>query len=139
MNNNAPDFSETIEMANDDLAEAEKRLNAKRRREQEKTGRKNKSKLPTENQSSEAGESQDVTPRIAQPKTSVKKTEPIDELVFKTESTRRRAFTLKVLEENEHKFHQLFHRLQLEGDSRRKQDLADEALCLLFEKYGSVL
>lgn len=51
----------------------------------------------------------------------------------------RRNLTLKVREENELKFNELFHKLQLKGDSRKKQDLADEALELLFTYYKSVL
>jgi len=47
----------------------------------------------------------------------------------------RRNLTLKVLESNEAEFNRLFHRLQLAGSPRRKQDLADEALQLLFAQY----
>ena len=51
----------------------------------------------------------------------------------------RRNLTLKVLDETEQRFSQLYLRLQLAGDNRRKQDLADEAFSLLFEKYKSIL
>lgn len=67
------------------------------------------------------------------------KSEESEKLVVKSEVEKRKAFTLKVLERNEKKFHQLFNQLQLKGDCRRKQQLADEALELLFAKYRSVL
>jgi hypothetical protein len=55
------------------------------------------------------------------------------------ERTRRRNLTLKVLEKTEEQFHQLYLQLQIRGDSRKKQDLAEEACQLLFERYESVL
>ncbi|MEO1528979.1 MAG: hypothetical protein AAFX06_26455 [Planctomycetota bacterium] len=51
----------------------------------------------------------------------------------------RRNLTLKIREETEEKFNRLFYELRLAGDSRKKQDLAEEAFELLLKKYRNHL
>ena len=67
---------------------------------------------------------------------TTKQSKPDVQLVTKQHRTN---LTLKVLAENEARFNELFFRLQLKGDGRKKQDLADEALQMLFSKYSHVL
>ena len=141
MSNRAPDFSSTFEIVDDQLEDAERRL-AERRSKQ------NAEKIPAaKNPASKLRDAKpNTTPVDANEKPAEESSasKPIRRNQSKGEATKpalvkrevRRNLTLKVLEENETRFNQLFHRLQLAGDGRRKQELADEALGLLFQKYG---
>ncbi len=147
---NAPDFSSTFDLVDDALADAEKRLQAKRMAAQTAKAEPAKKARPEpvktdQAQSSETRAKHDVQvraePEPVKPKQQKKKPRkeegrPELQLVSKEH---RRNLTLKVLEENERKFNELFYKLQLQGDSRKKQDLADEALTLLYDKYSAVL
>ena len=118
MSRNPPDYSDAFimaesELANDDLEKARQRL---RRR-----------KSPMESNSTGNLKNADA------------ETDQSTSLVVKGTATIRKPITLKVQAENEAKFHLLFSLLQVQGDTRRKQDLADEALNLLFLKYQSLL
>lgn len=132
MGNNKPDFSGAFEMAssdlvNDELEEARKRLLQKHKTKQSKSN--------SQKQLVESG----VQKKSLEIKSKNPPVETTENLVVKSLNSERKAFTLKVLATNESKFHQLFCQLQLKGDSRKKQDLADEALELLFVKYESFL
>lgn len=140
MSNNAPDFSSTFDIAEDNLADAERQLRerrqAKKRREHEADSNTNDTEATADDPMSEEcpkPRRQNVAAKLP----SKKKEEGTftHELVKKE---LRRNLTLKVLEENEARFNRLFHQLQLAGDARKKQDLADEALSLLFAKYKKV-
>ncbi|TWU37420.1 hypothetical protein [Novipirellula artificiosorum] len=136
MSKGAPDVSATFDIVDGQLEnfdEAEKRLLEKRKKQRENKTQEAMQKTD--------GKNKTATPTSEMPaKPAAKKREPKGEVFRPSIVTResRRNLTLKVLEENETKFNQLFHRLQLAGVSRRKQDLADEALDLLFTKYKSV-
>ena len=139
---NAPDFSSAFDLVDDKLADAEKRLAEKRN-----AATVGKAKADASAEKVKSVESGDLAvmqepvieptkPKLARkaPKKEVAK--PEMQLVAKEH---RRNLTLKVLEQNERKFNELFYKLQLKGDGRKKQDLADEALHLLFTKYSTVV
>ncbi len=139
MSNNAPDFSSTFDIAEDRLADADRRLREKRNAKRTKevkaatTGAEKPADDPKANKRSQP------TRKSVRPK---RPSEEKGEVTFTHELVKkevRRNLTLKVLEENETRFNQLFHRLQLAGDSRKKQDLADEALSLLFARYKKIV
>ncbi len=133
MNSGKPNFSTAFELMDDELINAEKRLHRKRTKS-------NKETEATPKQPTGANQDED----------GIKKKWSIDvdafdskefnfvELTSDSRQKSRRSITLKVLEENEFRFNHLYHQIQLRGDSINKQDLADQALCLLFEKYGLI-
>ena len=133
MTSTAPDFSSTFEIVDDKLADVEKRLVHRRSQHsrQMKNSTKAKGQEPdnSERAISASNESTAKRKRAKQESVSI-------QIVAKEV---RQNLTLKVLATNEAKFHQLFHKLQLKGDSRKKQDLADDALELLFAKYAKLL
>ena len=129
---NAPDFSSAIDIVEEDaLAEAEKRLHAKRKIEQRKNS-------PSNANGRKRGHHIGGTDDEPNPKKTLASKMQSRLVVTKSEVSRK-PITLKVLAENANRFHQLFHQLQIQGDVRGKQDLADEAMELLFHKYKSVL
>ena len=147
MSSSVPDFSSTFDLVDDKLADAEKRL-AEKRQAAAKARVKIAGPVNPEPQASpvepEAFEVTEISsqrviqrdrPKLPK-KPKVDQERPELQLVSKEH---RRNLTLKVLENNEVRFNELFHKLQLKGDSRKKQDLADEALELLFENYKSIL
>lgn len=147
MSNRAPDFSSAFDIVDDKLADAEKRLAEKRRAAAQNAAAKAKADETPNDEvvSAEVEANVEVKPEIEAkpsksklPKKRAKKEEGRPELQLVSKEHRRN-LTLKVLEENEQKFNELFFKLQLKGDGRKKQDLADEALELLFGKYNSVL
>lgn len=144
MSNRAPDFSSAFDIVDDKLADAEKRLAEKRRAAAQNAATKAKAdeKPSDEVTSAESVEAKPETdakpPKPKLPKKRAKKEEGRPELQLVAKEHRRN-LTLKVLEENEQKFNELFFKLQLKGDGRKKQDLADEALELLFSKYRTVV
>jgi len=138
MNNNAPDFSSTFDIAEDNLADAERQLRERRqakKRQEQQTDSNGTEETAGGPKSEECPKPkrQNVPPRLPSKKQE-EGTFP-HELIKKEV---RRNLTLKVLEANEARFNRLFHQLQLAGDARKKQDLADEALSLLFTKYKKV-
>ena len=134
MSNRAPDFSATFEIVDDQLEDAERRLK-QRRMQQDAAGKPAKKLQEAQVPQASAAVLPESEPAAAKPQRAKR---PKGEGAKRPELVKRevrRNLTLKVLEENETRFNQLFHRLQLAGDGRRKQDLADEALGLLFAKY----
>lgn len=136
----APDFSSTFDLVDDKLADAEKRLAEKR-----EAAAKARTKIAEPiKPASQAEQAVPVKAEVrAEPiverekpklpkKPKAEAARPELQLVQKEH---RRNLTLKVLEGNERKFNELFFKLQLKGDGRKKQDLADEALTLLFTRY----
>lgn len=121
MNSGKPNFSTAFELMDDELINAEKRLHRKRTKSNKET---------------EATPRQPI--RANQDEDGIKEKWSIDVDAFDSRQKSRRSITLKVLEENEFRFNHLYHQIQLRGDSINKQDLADQALCLLFEKYGLI-
>jgi hypothetical protein len=130
MSNNAPDFSTAFDMAGDALEEAEKRLSLKRRQSEKKAAVSQPTDDKKRGQRHPETESAPPLNRRAKPSKSDV------QVVTKRHRTN---LTLKVLAENEARFNELFFRLQLKRDNRKKQDLADEALQLLFAKYSQLL
>lgn len=135
MSKNAPDFSSSFALVGDQLTETEQRLRTRkpdpvedlettpdeRPADQSYKESENRINAPTSLSGSET-----------KPKENDQGTPPTS---VNRQREQRRNLTLKVLESNEAEFNRLFHRLQLAGDPCRKQDLADEALKLLFAKY----
>lgn len=121
MSSSKPDFATAFELMDDELSNAEKRLHRKRTKS-------NKETEATPRQPTRANQDED----------GIKEKWSIDVDAIDSRQKSRRSITLKVLEENEFRFNHLYHQIQLRGDSINKQDLADQAFCLLFEKYGLI-
>ncbi len=136
MSNRAPDFSSTFDIVDDTLADAEKRLEKKHKAAADaKSNSKSKHEASKEETEKGTLKSEDEKKEPKPVKKAAKKEAARPELQL-VNKEHRRNLTLKVLEENERQFNQLFYRLQIAGDARKKQDLADEALTLLFAKYS---
>jgi len=140
MSSKPPDFSSSFDLVQDKLDATQRRLEQKRKRESPQLAKIPPKTLEPQNNSESQSKFDELPQRPSateQGKLTRKKKHisalaaPIKPPVREI----RRNLTLKVLEENEMRFNQLFHKLQLAGDTRKKQDLADEALDLLFEKY----
>ncbi|TWU49425.1 hypothetical protein [Rubripirellula reticaptiva] len=138
MSSRAPNFSSTFAIVDDQLEETEKRLEQRRLE-------KDRAKLAEKTTATEAAKKLPVEKPTE--KVAAIKAKPIKKKTASGQGTSapritkkevRRNLNLKVLDETEQKFSRLFHTLQLAGDGRRKQDLADEAFGLLFEKYKSI-
>lgn len=126
MGNGVPNIDASDELVNE--------LDDLERQRQERRQKKPKKGAPSSNAPKKAtSEPTDVPPEKSNRRKG--NASPL-ELV---ERRHRQNLTLKGLQENDVKFNQLFLKLQLQGDCRKKQDLADEALELLFSKYRSVL
>lgn len=139
MNSSAPDFSSTFDLVDGKLADAEKRLAEKRlsaARAKAKEASNQESASPESMQGPTLPVDERAKPKLPKKTTKNDVGKPEFQLVAKEH---RRNLTLKVLEKNERKFNELFFKLQLNGDGRKKQDLADEALDLLFVKYKQFL
>ena len=128
MSKNAPDFSGPFKLVQNQLTKTEQRLRARK---------------PEPDQdpwiTSPAEPAGQNRPNLLVSRAELE-TNPMEKSTvvspdIRQQREQRRNLTLKVLESNEAKFNRLFHRLQIAGDPRRKQDLADEALQLLFNNY----
>lgn len=134
MSNNAPDFSATFDAVDNQLANAEQRLKEKRKvvaKKAESLQPAKTKKVPLKTDDSDL---QKVKASVDPLEKRAKPTKASSKIQIATRVSRCN-LTLKVLSENEQKFNRLFLKLQLAGDARKKQDLADEALQLLFDKY----
>lgn len=129
MSNTAIDFSGSIA----EIEEAERALIERRKQKQNAKARREAKKSTEQNVDESGGAKRTETVPPEGPRESKKQPSVLPVQIAK--QTRRTAITLKVVEEKAERFHELFYRLKALKDSRTKQDLADEALDLLFEKY----
>ena len=140
MSSNSPDFSSSFDLVQDKLDATQRRLEQKRKHESTPVEKTPPETLDLKNNPQNHPKFDELSPRPSATEQGkrTRKKKRISALAAPIRlSVReiRRNLTLKVLEENEMRFNQLFHKLQLAGDVRKKQDLADEALDLLFQKY----
>jgi len=134
MSKNAPDFSGSFELVHDQLAKTEQRLRRRKPKPEQDPETTSAANPAGQNQDPEnhGSELASHTGADTNPGENCHDSSPTR---IGSHREQRRNITLKVLESNEVKFSRLFHQLQLAGDPRRKQDLADEAFRLLFAVY----
>jgi len=140
MGKGAPDFSTAFSVVDEQLEDAEKRLAERRsaKTTREKPAAKVQSPQVAAKREGEHSSTK-AKPKAERTRAKANRSTGAGEPAQVVKRKARRNLTLKVLDETEQRFNQLFHKLQLAGDGRRKQDLADEAFGLLFEKYQSFL
>ncbi len=137
MSKNAPDFSGSFELVRDQLTETEHRLRNRKRNLNQSPEPASAANIQSRD---DVGDRQiDETSQSFFEAFPKKNDQTASQTSINRNREQRRNLTLKVLESNEAEFNRLFHLLQLDGDARRKQDLADEALDLLFAKYRRII
>ena len=138
MSKSAPDFSSSFALVGNQLTETEQRLRRHRKHQPEQDGDSEVNLTDLHSTQNQTDLNNLQTQALSKPRFDTRTREgdwPASSERIPRQPERRRNLTLKVLESNEAEFNRLFHRLQLSGEPRRKQDLADEALQLLFETY----
>lgn len=132
MSSTAIDFSGSIA----EIEEAERALNERRKQQEAANAKRGAKKAAEQNEEENRGVEKAESAKPKSPREPKRPSTTVPIQISKR--LQRTAITLKVVEDNADRFHELFYRLKALKDSRTKQELADEALELLFEKYKNV-